>query len=138
MASRFLIESRPSRFIVGMALGWDTAVAIACVRNGIPFVAAVPFEGQERSWPRDSQERYRFLLAHAERVHVVCTIAPEYMDRTWWVADAMTARNAWMVDNCDAVAALWDGSDRGGTANCVRYARSAGKPVMNLWDKFVG
>lgn len=24
-----------------------------------------------------------------------------------------------------------------GTANCVKYAEKVGKPVVNLWDKYV-
>lgn len=32
----------PERFISGMALGWDMAVAEACASKGLPFIAAVP------------------------------------------------------------------------------------------------
>jgi len=47
----------------------------------------------------------------------------------------MQTRNIWMVDNCDLVLALWDGSD-GGTGNCIKYANKIGKPIVNLWDKY--
>ena len=41
----------------------------------------------------------------------------------------MQKRNEWMVDNCDAVIAVWDGAP-GGTANTVDYARKLGKSVL--------
>lgn len=31
-----------------MALGWNTALALAAIELGIPLTAAVPFEGQKR------------------------------------------------------------------------------------------
>jgi uncharacterized phage-like protein YoqJ len=134
-ACRFLVEAMPAKVIVGMALGWDTAVALACVRRGVPFAAAVPFEGQELAWPSDAQARYRTLLRWASEVTIVSRIAPEHQDRTWWIGGVMHARNRWMVDRCQAVVALWDGAPKGGTANCIAYAKSVGRPVVNLWDR---
>lgn len=41
-------------------------------------------------------------------------------------------RNEWMVDNSDnAVLAVWDGTEKGGTFNCVKYAR--GIHGMRIW-----
>ena len=39
---------------------------------------------------------------------------------------AFRARNRWMVDNRDALLALWDGVEQGGTWYTVHYARSKG------------
>jgi hypothetical protein len=33
--------------------------------------------------------------------------------------------------------ALWDGSDDGGTAACLKYARAKNVPVHNLWDDWL-
>jgi hypothetical protein len=55
----------------GMALGWDLAVAKACTILGVPFLAAVPFAGQENIWPRESKELYHELLAQASEVVIV-------------------------------------------------------------------
>ena len=115
--------------ISGMAIGWDVAVAEACVLCGVPFVAAVPFEGQELRWPEASQARYLYLLRRAEHIHVVSL--------NGYSNAAFHARNRWMVDQCEAVVALWDGSPTGGTANCVAYANSVGKATINLWNIFV-
>lgn len=113
------------KIISGMALGWDMALADTAVVKGIPLVAAVPFVGQERMWPDKSRRVYHDLLGKATEVVTVSDggYAP-------W---KMQTRNAWMVDSCTHVLAMWDGS-AGGTANCVKYAQGVNKPVINLWS----
>lgn len=113
--------------ISGMALGWDQALASAAYSLGIPFHAYIPFEGQEKMWPRKSQDYFKWLLSRAS--NVVYTSDPEYAP---W---KMQHRNEKMVDACDRVLALWDGSS-GGTGNCVAYANKVGKPVTNLWEQY--
>ncbi len=39
-----------------------------------------------------------------------------------------------MVNNCDMLIAVWDGSD-GGTANCVKYAQSKGVDIRIINPK---
>lgn len=127
-AAEQLLQLAPDRVITGMALGWDQAVAAACIILDIPFVAAVPFEGQERRWPQESRERYHRLLSHADERVVVC-------DDFVPAVKALQKRNEWMVDRAEEVIALWDGSF-GGTHNCITYARKKGVPVRNLWDQW--
>ena len=114
----------PELVISGMALGWDQALATAAVELAIPFVAAVPFEGQEARWPESSQREYQALLGHAANVVVVSSGS--------FSARSMQARNEWMVDRCDLLLALYDGS-ASGTGNCIRYAHESGREVLNLW-----
>ncbi len=104
---------RPQYCISGMALGFDQDLAMVCVEMRIPFIAAIPFEGQEYNWPSPSQAFYRELLSHAYCVYVVTPGG--------YSAHKMQRRNEWMVDNCDILIACWDGT-RGGTYNCVEYA----------------
>ncbi len=113
--------------ISGMALGWDQALAQAAVNKNIPFIAAVPFFGQESMWPKESQEQYTNLLKQADDIVYVCDkgYAP-------W---KMQVRNEYMVDKCDWLLALWDGSF-GGTANCLNYARKQNKPIRNVWNLY--
>lgn len=127
LAYQWLLERRPERVVSGMALGWDQALAWASIDAGIPFTAAVPFEGMERKWPSLSRENFASLLKLADKIEIVCDggYAP-------W---KMQERNKWMVDNSDSVLALWNGTD-GGTANCVRYAEKVGKPIINLWEMY--
>lgn len=126
LAVEWLHYNRPAKVISGMALGWDQAVAAACVVLEIPFIAAVPFEGQERKWPPLAQRRYRRLLEQAAEVVVVCEL---YGPKT------MQIRNEWMVDRADLMLALWNGTF-GGTHNCLEYARKKGVEFKNLWSRW--
>lgn len=117
----------PTKIISGMALGWDQALARAAVVLDIPFIAAVPFNGQESAWPYTSRLYYKNLLAKASKIHVVCPGG--------YSAWKMQERNKWMVDNCNILLALWDGST-GGTKNCVDYAQSMYKPIEPLWSRW--
>lgn len=113
--------------ISGMAQGWDQSVAHASIMLSIPFVAAVPFKGQESMWPQRGKDRYFAILSEACRKVIVCEggFSPEKMQK----------RNEWMVDMADGMIALFDGSN-GGTANCVRYADQQGVPVINVWEQW--
>lgn len=117
------------KVISGGALGWDQALANAAIRLDIPLCLALPFDGFECKWPKESQELLHRLIKRADEVVLVSdgSYAP-------W---KMQTRNVWMVEHADTVLALWNGSD-GGTANCIRYAEKVGKPIINLWETFNG
>lgn len=121
-----LIELRPSKIITGMALGVDQWAANIAIELSIPFIAAVPFDGQERAWPDHSQEFYHSLLKNAEEKIVI--------SKGSYAAYKMQVRNKWMVDHCDILVAVWDGSN-GGTKNCVNYAESIGKKIVFINPK---
>ncbi len=127
-----LTQKRPLGVISGMALGWDQALAIAAVRLGIGFVAAIPFEGQEKRWPASSQAAYNTLLKAASMVHVV-TDRAAVSAHPGGIAGVMQARNEWMVDQSQGVLALWNGDRSGGTFNCVQYAKAGRREVINVW-----
>lgn len=115
-----LKELKPSYVITGMALGVDQWAAEVCLNLGIPYVAAIPFEGQESIWPPHAQAKYGYLMKHANAAYI---ISPGGFE-----PKKMQIRNEWMVGECNALLAVWDGS-MGGTANCVGYAQSIGKPI---------
>jgi uncharacterized phage-like protein YoqJ len=127
LARNHLIFSRPAKVISGMALGWDTAWALAAMALQIPVIAALPFRGQETKWPSNSQRLYHQILTSAEKVVIV---SPEYS------IDAMQKRNMWMVNECNELCALWNGDNFGGTYNCLEYAKAVNKPYTNLWSKW--
>lgn len=119
------VKGQPvTRVISGMAQGWDMAAAEAAIALGIPVFAAIPFAGQESMWPDEARNRYHSILAQCAHVATICggTYSPHKMHM----------RNAWMVDSANALCALWDGS-KGGTDNCVKYAKRRGVPVENVW-----
>lgn len=111
--------------VVGGAIGTDTAAACALFVLRIPYILAEPFLGQCAKWPPAAQERYALMEERAQQIVVVCE-----GDYANW---KFQKRNEWMVDNSDALVALWDGSS-GGTANCVAYAIQKQKPWTNLWE----
>lgn len=119
-----LQQMKPTQCISGMALGVDTWAAQTCVKLGIPFTAAVPFEGQESTWPAESQHVYKELLVKASSIHIVC--------EGGYAAYKLQKRNEWMVDNSDELLAVWDGSV-GGTANCVKYAQNKNKTIHRVY-----
>ena len=125
-----LEQLKPTLVITGMALGWDQAVARACVSLQISFTAACPFQGQESIWPQASRERYRELLDKA--MHIEYVSPPPYRPHK------LMLRNQWMIDHSDECLALWDGTQSGGTFECLQYAMVCGKPLLNAWDMFVG
>lgn len=125
VALQELLVPGPTKVLTGMALGWDTAVALACVKLELPFVACVPCEGQEKMWPAESQARYNKLLAAAEET-VLIRNGP-------YDSTCMQDRNIYMVDHCEKLVAMWDGKEQGGTWNCIEYARTK-VPVINLYN----
>lgn len=121
---------QPRKVITGMAVGVDTWMAETCVDLGIPFVAAVPFRGQEALWPAPVQENYHRLLEKAEQVVVVSSGG--------YSPAKLHARNRWMVDHAHRLLCVWDGST-GGTKACRDYALKVGCPIIEapeegFWD----
>lgn len=123
----FLENFKPELVCTGMAVGFDQAVALACLKYNIPFEAAVPCDGQETLWPTEVQEGYRELLGAAQKVTVV---SPGK-----YAAWKMHARNAYLVRRGNPIVAyLEPGSTSGGTAACVKVAQGTkGKQVINMF-----
>lgn len=110
-----LLDLGVTRLYQGMAAGVDLWSAGVAWQVGIPYVACRPWEGHK---PRkEDYELYNWVLAHADEV-VTVSDAVQYPGA--WVYHA---RNEYMVDNApDGVIAVWNGSEKGGTAACVKYA----------------
>lgn len=113
--------------ITGMALGIDTLFAQIAIENNIPFVAAIPCSGQDSKWILKSQKLYSDLITNT-----LCT--RYYVSDKPYNNTCMQIRNKWMVDNCDLLIAVWDGSS-GGTSNCVKYAQSKNKKIIFINPK---
>lgn len=109
--------------ITGGALGVDQDAASIAHKLGLPFIVAAPCQGQDSKWPAASKARYKTMLGFAAEV-VVIHDGP-------YNNTCMQDRNEWMVDHCDALIAVWDGSS-GGTANCVKYAKKKKKPIVYI------
>lgn len=125
--ANWLEINKPDYVLVGMALGFDIYAALTCLVWKIPYIACVPFKGQESVWSSSQQKLYNQVLAAAEDIVIV---SPGK-----YTAKKMQVRNEYMVDRASKVVALWDQSP-GGTANCIRYARSRDKEIINLYDEY--
>ncbi len=107
--------------ITGGALGVDTWAAQISLELQIPYIVAIPFRGQENAWPQSSKLEYLKILESAKETHVICE-----GDYAAW---KMQTRNQWMVDNCDLLVGVFDGTP-GGTANCIKYAEKKKKKTI--------
>lgn len=130
VAKTALHQLQPKHVITGMALGWDQAIAHAAIELVIPFTAALPFKHQACKWPKLSRLIHKRLLEEANDV-VICSDGD-------YETYKMHKRNEWMVDNADAVLALWSGKDTGGTYSCIKYALQRNKPVHNAYSIYTG
>lgn len=113
----------PTLVITGMALGFDQALAMACINSNIKFHAYIPCPNQDLKWTKDSKILYKNLLEKAEKQVI---ISKEY------TVNCMQKRNEHMVDATDKILALFNGS-KGGTYNCIQYTN---KPLINLWESW--
>lgn len=109
-------------YITGMALGIDTLFALIAIELNRPFIAAIPCWGQDNKWPNRSRSRYAQILNNPLCVQ-------KFIHDGYYTSTCMQERNIWMVDNCDLLIAVWDGTE-GGTANCVKYAQSVNKEII--------
>jgi uncharacterized phage-like protein YoqJ len=121
---KILLTREPRTIISGMALGADTIWAITGLYHGIQVIAAIPFLGQEKAWPETSQWQYHQILKHKK-------VIPTYICGESYAAWKMQKRNEWMVDHCDLLIAVFDGST-GGTKNCMDYAEKQGKETIRI------
>ena len=111
-------------FISGMARGtdiWASEIVLRLRDEGVPImlVCASPYEGFERGWKREWQERYRSIAEAADAVRYIC---PRYSP------SCFQQRNEWMVDRSARVIAVYDG-EPGGTQNTIGYSRKSGVDV---------
>lgn len=132
VTEKYVIE----QVIVGGAQGWDTAVAEAALEFNVPFVLAVPFEGQESKWPAAAQKRYNLLRQKAMETLIVCPGG--------YAAWKFITRDHAMVDRAKQgthgqLLALYDGVAKGGTYETVEYANSRNLLVWNaypMWPNY--
>lgn len=87
----------------------------------IKLVCASPYEGFERGWKREWQERYQCIISAADAVRYIC---PRYSPACF------QQRNEWMIDRSERVIAVYDG-EPGGTRNTIEYADGAGIRIVH-------
>lgn len=108
-------------FIIGMARGTDLWAGEILLRiretnPKIKIVAALPYQGFDDNWKRESRQLYQKILRRADHVEY---ISPAYN------RSCFQKRNEWMVDHSNRLIAVFDGIP-GGTKNTIQYAAKAG------------
>lgn len=140
-----VLFQKPREMWSGMALGIDELWAELAIMESVPLVAVIPFKGQELKWPEKSQRVYQNYLRLANRIIVVDMVRTimasdnpeleaeltagisynEYlsMQVKQYSPVKMEMRNRYLVNHVNKLVGVWDGTE-GGTANCIRYART--------------
>lgn len=108
-------------WITGGAIGLDSHAAKFAMLHGIPLWLIIPFPPAIMSakWSVSQKAFLQDSIKYAAKFSV---LSPVFAMRTY------QDRNIRMVDLSDRLAAFFDGS-RGGTANCVNYAKTKGHPI---------
>lgn len=139
LAEASLQKLEPATVISGMALGWDQAIALTAIEFSIPLIAAVPFASQDAKWHQEDRDRWEVILFQSQLTIYVDRL-PDYnvtdVDVGVYHVAKLQKRNEWMVDNCSQILALFDGSNKGGTFNCLEYAKKLNKQVLNVWNSW--
>jgi ribonuclease HI/uncharacterized phage-like protein YoqJ len=94
--------------LTGLGLGAEQHAAEAAVAADVPFVAVLPFPGQESVWSAGLKQRFGELLERAADVRTITAKKPE--SRTA-VLGALARRNGWLARNAHEAIAVWDGGD---------------------------
>lgn len=135
-------EDKEFKFICGGALGIDQ-MAFDMISVGrefdnsykITLELAIPFKNQSIKWFNKTDiNRYEGQKEEADIVTYVDTLdnykISGYKEDIYYTAK-MQKRNEYMVDNSDMVIAVWDGT-KGGTYNCVNYAKKNSKEIVQI------
>lgn len=110
----------------GGALGIDQIFAEEMIKLKEKYnlynIIAIPCVGQESKWPIIDKERYYNIINKMDKKIIL-------YDK--YTHSCMNNRNKYMVDRSNYVFSFWDGELKGGTYNCVKYAISKKKIVIN-------
>lgn len=131
VAVAFAYKSGMTRFYCGMSLGFDMMAAevVLSLKDQVPnirLIAIVPFSGQSSRWASSEQERYRQILAKADKVVV---LSGNYF------RGCLLRRNDYMLSHSCGVIAYYDGKLQGGTFYTVRKAERMKMEVVNICGK---
>jgi len=128
-AKRALKKVKPDVIITGMTLGWGQAVAEACIKLNIPFIAAIPNKDFGKSWSESFVARYLDLLSRAKYVYLAYSKPYSFF--------TIANRNMWMVDNANKLLACWNEELlKGDTYETVEYCKKVNKPIENVYSIF--
>ena len=121
-----------TEFISGMADGVDLDFAdiVLYLRDykeyDITLEAAMPYPVIPTKKPTEYSERRDDVLFDCDTIFEVSP---------FFHKGCMQKRNRYMVDKADIVLAVWNGEEKGGTWDTIKYARSKNKTIRYLMLK---
>jgi uncharacterized phage-like protein YoqJ len=128
---KFITDKGITTFITGMALGidmWAGRIVLA-LREKYPhikLICAIPCAKQWSKWNDDSRKEWDEITNNADEIIFVS----EELYTPW----CMQKRNEWMVNHVKYVLSVWNGT-KGGTENCIIYAKKNDRTIINLHPK---
>lgn len=124
-------------FYTGGALGVDTIAFEVCQeikkelegKTEIRVVLCIPFEGFHKVWiNQQAKDRLQSHIDVADDIAIVDLLEEYYTSELMY---KYQKRNEFMVNHCDLLIAVHDGSS-GGTKNCIEYAEKIGKKILTI------
>ena len=117
-----------THFLSGMARGADIIFAEQVLRvqesdARVRLLCVIPFEAQASKWSEFWRDRYFTILEQAD---------DSIMISSRYTTDCLLQRNRYMVDRASSLLAVFNGTNRGGTAYTVRYAQQRNKEIVLL------
>jgi hypothetical protein len=91
-----------------MASGVDLWFCECCLTKGIPYLAYIPFEGQELLMSPEDAALRDTLINKSSKIKKI--------------------RNSAMVEDCEVAIVVWDGN-KGGTHNCFQQLIEVKKDI---------
>lgn len=133
LIERALVKYQVADCHSGMALGADTVWSLAILAcqerhssDHVRFHAEMPNRQRGSNWPAQSQAQHAQIVSKSQSQSYYegkpGTPFPKQADD----------RNKGMIDKTDILFAVWDGIQKGGTWNAVKYAKETGKQVFRL------
>lgn len=129
------IKKGRTHFITGLAVGVDIwfGEAVLALKDKYPhikLIAAVPYPGQPERWAEFNQVRWNRLTQASDELHVLFNNPAEDAPKFEY-AKRLNGRNEWMVNACPVGMAVHHSEHiKGGTVNCLRYAKKMKRPVL--------
>lgn len=121
-------------FISGLATGTDlwfaeAVLALKADFHDVRLIAAIPYKSQPDRWAAFNKKRWQRVYEEADMKHTV-NPDPEKGSPKFIFVKYLHARNQWMVDNGSTGCAIWNGKEKGGTFDCLKKAKKAGRKVL--------
>ena len=113
MVREYLKKTEPELVLTSLDLGFDTAVALACLDRGIPYEALLPYVGMSDQWDAYDQNIFRKLLRQSADTRI-------------------TDPTTHMLQRADRFLVLWNRWRFGPLPFCPRPEIK----IHNLWGQF--